>query len=116
MQIVIGGDKLQIEAGGGRITLSVEEFATLAANSQRLLRQLTLSSPESGGYIPVPTMRAEEIKAVLDAHHSSIVLEVIHQGAVDSAYELSFESANGLAEKILSLIGQVASEAPPKMQ
>lgn len=66
--------------------------------------------------MPTLTARPSGITVRLDAHHREVVLEVMNEDAVDSAYAISLEAANVVANDILTLLKQVAEEGPAKMQ
>lgn len=106
MNLTVESDTLIVENESGAIRLSAEEAAKLILHARKVLNQLAQSS-QGGPVRAIATLQAESIRAVVDAHHTSVLLLIRGEDGEDQAYGFSLDQAMLVRDDLSEMIDVV---------
>jgi len=112
MRITPNKNSVTIEnSEGNTINLSVDEVAELALNAHQILDQLTLRGPEQGKFAAVASRPIQEVSLGLDAHHSTVLIQLAFEDGSKVAYSATPELSAQLRDALTRKIEQIETAA-----
>ena len=94
---------------GDKITLSLEDIARLAMYSRRHMAQL--ASLTRAGPVPLATIEATSVHARLDAHKTTVVLEIRCVDGTQDGYALPIATASALSSELLEAVAAASAQS-----
>jgi len=87
-------------ADGETLSLSAQELAELVRDSHRLL-------DPNAKFQPQATMKVDDVRLGLDAHHTLAILRLIGLDGAETAFEIPGDSVRALAEALVRKAEQI---------